>query len=70
MFSTYGLYETPVFTNHGMIIGITTDGNYKFMPTPVININDFYRPKYNYVQEKKYGIDEYYTNLARENKKN
>jgi len=69
MCTTYGLYDTPILTNHGMITGITIDGQYKFMPTPVINMNDFFRPKYNCIQEKKYCIDEYYTNLARENQK-
>lgn len=67
MCSTYGLFNTPLLTNHGMITGITIDGQYKFMPTPVINMNDFFQPKYNYVQEKKYNIDEYYTNLAGQN---
>jgi len=63
MSSTYAFYETPIFTNHGMIIGITTDGNYKFAPSPVINMNGFYRSNNNNVGEKKYGIGEYYNNI-------
>jgi len=65
MSSTYGLFNTPVSTNHGMIYGITVDGYPKIMPTPVINIDNFSRPSHNYVQEKKYNINEYYSNLSR-----
>jgi hypothetical protein len=63
MYSTYGLLETPVITNHGMITGLTIDGYYKFMPNPVINMSDFLRPKYETKRETSTNIGTYYENL-------
>jgi hypothetical protein len=50
--STYGLFQTPLLTTHGMITGITLDGMYTYQPAPVINMNDFFRPKYDTPKEK------------------
>ncbi len=48
MFSstTYGLFETPIITNIGMITGVRCDGSYAIQSNPVINMGDFFRPRY------------------------
>jgi hypothetical protein len=48
MFSstTYGLFETPIITNAGMITGMGIDGTYVMRSNPVINMADFFRPRY------------------------
>jgi hypothetical protein len=52
--STYGLFQTPILTTQGMITGITIDGFYKYQPAPVINMNDFFRPKYEQCKKEEY----------------
>jgi hypothetical protein len=44
--STYGLFETPIITTAGMITGVRCDGSYTMQSNPVINMNDFFRPRY------------------------
>lgn len=68
---SYGLFETPVFTNHGMVAGMTSDGIYKFVPNPVINMNDFFTPQYNYCTDKRtMPIDDYIRQEQEKNKRN
>ncbi len=49
--STYGNFNTPVITPIGMITGMGIDGNFMMRPTPVVTLNDFFRPRY---QEPKF----------------
>ncbi len=37
----YGLFNTPIITNHGMIVGLCVDGTFKMQPSPVINVTCF-----------------------------
>ncbi len=48
MFSstTYGLFDTPIITTAGMITGMGIDGTYVMRSNPVINMADFFRPRY------------------------
>lgn len=48
MFSTttYGLFETPLITSAGMITGMGIDGTFVMRSNPVINMGDFFRPRY------------------------
>ena len=48
MFSTttHGLFETPLITSAGMITGMGIDGTFVMRPNPVINMSDFFRPRY------------------------
>jgi hypothetical protein len=70
-FLSYGLFETPVLTNHGMIAGMTSDGTYKFVPNPVINVNDFFTPRYNSCNERRtMPIDDYIRQEQEKNQRN
>ncbi len=44
--STIGLFGTPIITTAGMITGVRCDGSYAIQSNPVINMNDFFRPRY------------------------
>ena len=57
--STYGLFQTPILTTHGMITGVTIDGYYAYQPAPVIKMSDFFRPKYDTPKEKYLPYDVY-----------
>ncbi len=47
MFSTtYGNFNTPLITPIGMITGMSSDGRFVMRSNPIINMNDFCRPRY------------------------
>jgi hypothetical protein len=44
--TTYGNFDTPMITPIGMITGMGIDGKFVIRSNPIINVTDFFRPRY------------------------